>query len=247
MKTKLFALLTGLTTLTTVVAGTAPAQANEIDDLMDAFFKFAPTQDRKAINEEAGLSGITEVDITGGLKLGEDIDNLGAVFLGEVAGGYQNTLSLGSQTLWSDIKAYNELYDGPYKVGTFNSQYNDGEGGYLDIGSTVSLGSFKAGDSLNFAVSNEDFNFSMNSKPGQFKGYTLAGFEDWLVIGIEDTFDVMNGGKYTTKSDWDYNDTVFAIKLGTPAASVPEPSTIAALMGVSAAFGFSRRKKANKS
>lgn len=239
MKTKLFALLTGLTTLTTVVAGTAPAQANEIDDLMNAFFEFAPTQDRKAINEEAGLSGITEVDITGGLKLGEDIDNLGAVFLGEVAGGYQNTLSLGSQTLWSDIKAYNELYDGPYKVGTFNSQYNDGVGGYLDIGSTVSLGSFKAGDSLNFGVSNEGFNFSMSSASQQFKGYSLAGFEDWLVIGIEDTM-----GQY---SDWDYNDTVFAVKVGTPAASVPEPSTIAALMGVSAAFGFSRRKKANKS
>ncbi|WP_413162507.1 PEP-CTERM sorting domain-containing protein [Capilliphycus salinus ALCB114379] len=240
MKTKFFAFLTGLTTLTTVVAATAPAQANEeIDALMKAFFEFAPTQDHKEINEEAGLSGIKEVNIGGALKLGQDIENLEAVFLGEVAGYTTNTLSLGDQTLWSDIKAYNELYDGPYKLGTFNSKYNDGVGSLLDIGSTVSLGSFKAGDLLNFGVSNEDFNFSMSSAPTQFKGYTLAGFEDWLVIGIEDSM-----GKF---SDWDYNDTVFAVKVGASVSSVPEPSTIAALMGVSAAFGFSRRQKAKKS
>jgi hypothetical protein len=70
-------------------------------------------------------------------------------------------------------------------------------------------------------------------------GYTLKGFEDWLIVGAED--------KILANSDRDFNDVVFAVKLGSPAASVPEPSTIAALMGVSAAFGVSRRKNANKS
>jgi hypothetical protein len=80
-------------------------------------------------------------------------------------------------------------------------------------------------------------NFGLAS--GQFKGYSLAGFEDWLIFGAED--------KILANSDRDFNDVVFAVKLGSPAASVPEPSTIAALMGVSAAFGVSRRKNGNKS
>ncbi len=245
MKTKLLALLTGLTTVTTLVAATVPVQANEIDDLMKAFFEFAPTQDRMRI--QADGVNIKEFALTGPLTVNYDIANLEAVFLGEVA-AYQNTVSLGGQDLWSNIRTVNELFDYqapnnpntglPPRLGTFNSQLN-GTAGFLDIGSTVSLGSFKVGDSLDFAVSNPDFNFSMSSAPGQFMGYTLAGFDDWLIIGIEDTM-----GKF---SDWDFNDAVFAVRLGSPGASVPEPSTIAALIGVTAAFGVSRRKNANKS
>ncbi|MEB3279461.1 MAG: PEP-CTERM sorting domain-containing protein [Lyngbya sp.] len=261
MKTKLFALLTGLTTLTTVVAGTAPAQATDVDALMKAFFEFAPTQDGQKINEEAKLSGITEVDITGLLTVNQSTSKLEAVFLGEFAGSTKNVLGFSSSngasgTMWSEIQAHPYRYDPEtgeklpeYKVGNFDQSLNSKWG--LGIGSTLSLGAFEAGSTLDFTLKNTDFSanygFSMSSQPGQFKGYTLAGFEDWLVIGIEDTIDVIHEGKYIIKSDWDYNDTVFAVKLGTPAASVPEPSTIAALMGVSAAVGFSRRKNANKS
>ena len=250
MKTKLFALLTGLTTLTTVVAATAPAQAGEIDDLMDAFYQFAPTQDRMEINEEKGLAGIKEVNITGPLTLGHSTGNLEAVFLGELAGRQNNVLGFSSSngssgTMWSDIKAYNELYDYGStkadgithpKMGSFNKEYNN-KAGFLNIGSTVSLGSFAAGDSLDFMLSNPDGTFGLSS--GNFKAYSMTGFEDWLIFGVED--------KILANSDMDFNDTVFAVKIGTSAASVPEPSTIAALMGVSAAFGISRRKNADKS
>ncbi len=126
-------------------------------------------------------------------------------------------------------------------VGSFNKNSNSKPG--LNIGSTLSLGEFQAGSTLDFGLTRSDnasFGFSLSSAPGQFKGYTLAGFEDWMIIGLEDN-------NNTEDSDWDYNDAVFAVKLGTPAASVPEPSMIAALMGVSAAFGISRRKNANKS
>jgi hypothetical protein len=249
MKTKLFALLTSLTTLTTVVAATAPAQAGEIDDLMDAFYQFAPTQDRMKIQSD-GVN-LKEFDLTGPLTVNQYNANLEAVFLGEAAGSTKNVLDFSvssgdSNDKWSNIFAYkDDILDKKdpnniWKVGSFNKKSN-GQAG-LDIGSTLSLGEFQAGSTLDFALGRSNdasFGFSLSSAPGQFKGYTLAGFEDWMIIGLEDN--------NTATSDWDYNDAVFAVKLGTPAASVPEPSMIAALMGVSAAFGISRRKNANKS
>ncbi|MFZ1025889.1 MAG: PEP-CTERM sorting domain-containing protein [Limnoraphis robusta] len=248
MKTKLFALLTGLTTVTTLVAATVPAQAGEIDDLIQAFREFAPTQDRMQI--QADGVNLKEFALTGPLTLGQSTGNLEAVFLGEVAGNLDNKLDFSSSngqsgTMWSDIKAFNELYDYGTtksdgithpKMGSFNPEYNSLDG-FLDIGSKLSLGSFAAGDSLDFMLSNSNANFGLAS--GQFKGYSLEGFEDWLIVGVED--------KILANSDRDFNDVVFAVKLGSPAASVPEPSTIAALMGVGAAFGVSRRKNANKS
>lgn len=247
MNTKLFALLTSLTTLTTVVAATAPAQANEIDDLINAFYKFAPTQDRMKIQSD-GVN-LKEFALTGPLTVNQYNANLEAVFLGEAAGSTKNVLDFSissgdSNDKWSNIAMYGgDVMDPQHKngtvgIGSFNKNYN----GSVKIGSTLSLGEFQAGSTLDFALGRSNdasFGFSLSSAPTQFKGYTLAGFEDWMIIGLEDN--------NTEESDWDYNDAVFAVKLGTPAASVPEPSTIAALMGVSAAFGISRRKNANKS
>ncbi|MFY7802302.1 MAG: PEP-CTERM sorting domain-containing protein [Limnoraphis robusta] len=249
MKTKLFALLTGLTTVTTLVAATVPAQAGEIDDLIQAFREFAPTQDRMQI--QADGVNLKEFALTGPLTLGQSTGNLEAVFLGEVAGNLNNVLGYSSSngqggTMWSNIRAVEELIDPNSfkadgtnrKVGSFNPLLNGTrDSRYLNIGSTLSLGSFAAGDTLDFMLSNSGANFGLAS--GQFKGYSLAGFEDWLIFGAED--------KILANSDRDFNDVVFAVKLGSPAASVPEPSTIAALMGVSAAFGVSRRKNGNKS
>ncbi|MCG5057920.1 MAG: PEP-CTERM sorting domain-containing protein [Limnoraphis sp. WC205] len=250
MKTKLFALLTGLTTVTTLVAATVPAQAGEIDDLIQAFREFAPTQDRMQI--QADGVNLKEFALTGPLTLGQSTGNLEAVFLGEVAGNLDNKLGFSSSngqsgTMWSNIRAVEELIDPNSfkpdgtnrKVGSFNPLLNGTRDSryWWDIGSKLSLGSFAAGDSLDFLLSNSNANFGLAS--GQFMGYTLKGFEDWLIVGAED--------KILANSDRDFNDVVFAVKLGSPAASVPEPSTIAALMGVSAAFGVSRRKNANKS
>lgn len=249
MKTKLFALLTGLTTVTTLVAATVPAQAGEIDDLIQAFREFAPTQDRMQI--QADGVNLKEFALTGPLTLGQSTGNLEAVFLGEVAGHLNNVLGYSSSNgqsgrMWSNIRAVEELIDPKSfkadgtnrKVGSFNPLLNRAnDSRYLNIGSKLSLGSFAAGDSLDFMLSNSNANFGLAS--GQFKGYSLEGFEDWLIVGVED--------KILANSDRDFNDVVFAVKLGSPAASVPEPSTIAALMGVSAAFGVSRRKNGNKS
>ncbi|NEP46900.1 MAG: PEP-CTERM sorting domain-containing protein [Okeania sp. SIO2H7] len=104
---------------------------------------------------------------------------------------------------------------------------------YLQVGTTAVLGDFAKGDTLDFTLSG----LSLSQDSEHFKAYTLKGFEDWVIVGVEDDS--------TKWSDWDYNDTVFAIKLG-DTADIPEPSTIIGLLGVGAAGLFIRRKSLTK-
>jgi hypothetical protein len=245
MKTKFEKTLTAATaaTIATVLSLTAPAKASEIDDLIEALAPYMPTQDRMQIQTDNDL--LKEFNLDSIFTLDGDIDDLQIGFLGEAAGQHNN-LSFSSSnglsdTIWGSTRSKEELYDYSYmrpngtygKVGTFSKVDGFLASQYLQVGTTASLGAFSRGDTLDFTLSG----LSLSQNSNQFKGYTVEGLENWVIIGVED-----DASKW---SDWDYNDTVFAVNLG-DATDIPEPSTMAALLGVAAAGLVLRRKSLTK-
>jgi hypothetical protein len=241
MKTKFEKTLTAATaaTIATVLSLTAPAKASEIDDLIEALAPYMPTQDRMQIQTDNDL--LKEFDLDGPFTIGADVEDFQIAYLGEAA-GYVNNLtyssSNGSGTIFSPIRSKKELIDPVTNqgVGTFSVLPNlDGET-FLQVGTTDSLGSFSMGDTLDFTLTNKHNGdgVSLSQNTGNFKAYT---FQDWVILGIEDD--------KSEWSDWDYNDTVVAFKLG-DVADVPEPSTTLALLGVGAAGLVLRRKSLTK-
>lgn len=245
MKTKFKTALIAATTIATALSVAAPAKASEIDDLIEALAPFMPTEDRMKIQSDDDL--LKEFDLDGPLTIGAEVEDLEIAYLGEAA-GYVNNLTYSSSnssnssgTLFSPIRSKKELVD-PLKgqgVGTFTALPNSDGETFLEVGTADSLGKFSIGDTLDFTLTNKhnDGGVSLSENTGNFKAYTLKGFEDWMILGIED-----DKSEY---SDWDFNDTVVAFKLG-DTADVPEPSTTLALLGVGAAGLVLRRKSLTK-
>lgn len=146
-----------------------------------------------------------------------------------------------------------------------------GDGGTLNIGDYVDIGNFSAGTLLNFwlkanganpqavdgtnpttntkniygvdATQNPDKLEHLVAAYDQVNGYLLIGFED--LFGTKGWTGNGNNG---IGSDRDFNDLVFVVDVGKDnIASVPEPATVAALLGVGA-FGMvkSRRRRQTK-
>lgn len=120
--------------------------------------------------------------------------------------------------------------------------------GGLTAGESVSLGNVTAGSTLDFWLNANGF---LKSNPTRWSTDTSKNkdglqhvmayeYEDYLVLAWED---LVRGG------DRDYNDAVFAIDIGKAnlqkikkSQDVPEPSTTAALLGITA-FGLSRFRR----
>jgi Domain of unknown function (DUF4114)/PEP-CTERM motif len=128
--------------------------------------------------------------------------------------------------------------------------------GGLEAGDSVSLGMIEAGTTLDFWLNKDGFIRDANGKAhtrltadasqnADGKQHLMAyNYENYLVLAWEDLLEGDAG------YDFDYNDVVFVVDIGegnipTPPAQTPEPSTAAALIGLSA-LGMSRlRRKRN--
>jgi hypothetical protein len=122
---------------------------------------------------------------------------------------------------------------------------NDGDG-VLDIGDYVDIGKVSAGSQLNFLLKSDGFNGSGNAVLGgadptknvdglqHLLAYQVG---DYLLLGFED---IIGGG------DLDFNDAVFVVDFGKgnlTTTAIPEPGNMTALLGVTGAAVWMRRKK----
>ncbi|MBD2777709.1 DUF4114 domain-containing protein [Iningainema tapete] len=142
--------------------------------------------------------------------------------------------------------------------------------GKLNVGDYVDLGNLSAGTLLNFwlkangaspkAVDGTDpttntkniYGADATQNPDTMEHVIAAyDFDGYLLIGFEDLFGTKGwtgNGNNGIGSDRDFNDLVFVVDVGKDnIASVPEPATVAALLGVGA-FGMvkSRRRRQTK-
>lgn len=189
------------------------------------------------------------------LKYDHDVN---VFFLGETAGGYRNRLDY--KSTFGDTTNTGKLFGDTScaqnqsiaNFGAFCANPNEAVAGRsktdspLQVGDWVSIGTQKAGTQLDFLLHSNDINggisgtsvltgkntkgvWSLNDalNPDGLQHAMAYYYKDMLVIGFEDLW---NGG------DKDYNDTVFVIDVGKDnaryLASVPEPTTGAALLGV---------------
>jgi Domain of unknown function (DUF4114) len=278
-----FKLLTSLFAATigsALLAAAAPAQASDIksrDQAPDEFKSIL--QDFRAFVGEEGrlLTPETikakQVDLSQlNLKYDHDVS---VFFIGETAGGYRNRLdftatSAGTTTggkIFGDTSC--NTGDSSFtNFSKFCANPNDALAGKsqidkpLNVGDWSSIGSFKAGATLDFLLQANDINggitgtdkngntvkgtWSLNQalNPDGLQHVMAYYYKDYLVFGFEDLW---GGG------DKDYNDTVFAIDLGKENAraiagitSIPEPSANAAIIGI-AAFGLTKlRRRSSK-
>ncbi len=184
--------------------------------------------------------------------------NVKVWFINEGA-GYKNELAY-EATKGDDYEKGMIFDDVSCKSGC---QSNNGKNAPLDIGDFVDLGLIEGGTQLNFLLRadgargsktrNGDIygaDESLNSDGLQhLMAFEVnAGGRDYLMMGFED---LRNGG------DLDYNDAVFVVDFGegnltnTPtkfaqAATVPEASNMAAILGVTGAGLMLRRRRRNK-
>lgn len=139
-----------------------------------------------------------------------------------------------------------------------------GDGGTLNVGDYVDLGNLSAGTLLNFwlkangaSPTVDGTNPTTNTKniygadatqnPDKLEHVIAAyDFNGYMLIGFEDLFGAKGwtqNGNNGIGSDRDFNDLVFVVDVGKDnIASVPEPATAAALLGVGA-FGMVMRRR----
>ncbi|MBW4601749.1 MAG: DUF4114 domain-containing protein [Calothrix sp. FI2-JRJ7] len=121
---------------------------------------------------------------------------------------------------------------------------NNGDG-VLDIGDYVDIGKVKAGTQLNFLLRSDGFNGGQTVLGGADPSQNIDKLQhmmayqvgDYLLMGFED---IIGGG------DLDFNDVVFVVDFGKgnlTNQAVPEPGTMAALLGVTGASMWMRRRK----
>lgn len=167
--------------------------------------------------------------------------NVRVWFLNEGA-GYKN--QLGYQTV-KDSKetAKGEIFNNISC--TDGCQLGEGKDGVLDIGDYVDIGTVSAGTQLNFLLRSNGFNGGQEVLGGadpdqnvdKLKHLMAYAVGDYLLMGFED---IIGGG------DLDYNDAVFVVDFGKgnlTSTAVPEPGTMAALLGVTGAGMWMRRRK----
>jgi hypothetical protein len=122
---------------------------------------------------------------------------------------------------------------------------NDGDG-VLDIGDYVDIGNVSAGSQLSFLLKSDGFNNSNNAVLGgadptknvdRLQHLLAYQVGDYLLLGFED---IIGGG------DLDFNDAVFVVDFGKgnlTTTAIPEPGNMTALLGVTGAAVWMRRKK----
>jgi hypothetical protein len=127
--------------------------------------------------------------------------------------------------------------------------------GVLDIGDYVDLGRVSGGSQVNFFLKADGFNNPNGNVYGadpaqnpdslehivayEVDGYLLLGFED--LFGPEGT---TAGGNSPLAADRDFNDVVFVIDFGEDnIATVPEPASAIALLGVGAVGMLKLRRR----
>ncbi|WP_206602945.1 DUF4114 domain-containing protein [Leptolyngbya ohadii] len=184
------------------------------------------------------------------LKLKHQHD-VSVYFINEGA-GYRNQLAYqatgataGSGLVFSDISSPNSILreaNGPLKLG-------DG----------VRLGTMLAGTQLDFwlradGVNRGDraniFGTQTSSNADGLQHVVAYAFDRYLMLGFEDLYgDLWAKGDKNENSDRDFNDAVFVVDIGEAnvkdLTSVPEPSMLLGLAGLSAAgvMGLRRRKE----
>lgn len=247
MKLPISKLLTGATTLTGLLLTTHPAFAFD-----PSAFKPFIQKERQAVDPEK--VNIFQLD-PAKLNLIYDHEvkvhflSEGAMFRNQLGVNVKGTTNLNDTILFDDISCLDKscsTLTGYSKPEISSSTIAKGG---LTAGEYASLGTVKAGSTLDFWLNANGF---LNPKATRWSTDTSKNkdglqhvmayeYEDYLVLGWED---LMNGG------DKDYNDVVFAIDIGKAnlqkirenSQDVPEPSTTAALIGVTA-FGLSRVRR----
>ena len=246
MTTKFFqALLTGTLALSGALASINPAAAFDVS----RFQQFVHTE-YEALDPEFVKNH--QLDPT---KLDLIYDHDVKVHFISEGAYYRNMLGVTTtgttekeQVLFDDITCLTSA------CSTFTG-YRDAESnpvadGGLNAGDMVGLGTIAAGTNLDFwlganAYGREDYKtwYGDTSKNSDGIQHLMAyEYENYLVLAWED----IGGG-----GDKDYNDVVFAVDVGegnlrhirNQSASVPEPATATAVLGVSAFGLFGRRRK----
>lgn len=122
---------------------------------------------------------------------------------------------------------------------------NGNDTGVLDIGDYVDIGKVSAGTQLNFLLRSNGFNGGKTVLGGANPDENVDKLQhlmtykvgDYLLMGFEDIV-----GK---DSDFDFNDAVFVVDFGKNnlVTAIPEPGNMAALLGVTGAAVWMRRRK----
>ena len=246
MTTKIFkALLTGALAISGTLAATNPAAAFDVR----RFQQFVHTENQALDPEfvETYQLDPTKLDLIYDHDVKVHFIGEGAYFRNMLGVTTTGTTEM-EQVLFDDITCLTDACS--TFTGYRDADSNPVANGGLDAGETVDLGTIAAGTNLDFwlganAYGRENYStwYGDASKNADGTQHLMAyEFENYLVLAWED---VWGGG------DEDYNDVVFAVDVGEgnlrhirqQSASVPEPATATAVLGM-AAFGlFGRRRQ----
>lgn len=181
------------------------------------------------------------------LKL-KDNYNVVTTFLNEGA-GFRN--QLGYRTTVNNVETGKGLIFQDASCKT-NCVMSNGDSGKVNIGDWRGLGNIAGGTQLDFILRADGANSGSNvygvkadNNPDQLQHMVAYYIGKHLLIGYEDLFGAKGatGGK-NQQSDRDFNDLVFVVEIGeNNLTSVPEPGNMAALLGVTGAAVWMRRKK----
>jgi hypothetical protein len=246
MKIPISKLLTGATTITGLLLATNPA------------FAFDPSAFKSFIQKERQAVDPAKVNLfqLDPAKLTLDFDHEvkvhflseGASFRNQFGVTATGTTNIDDTILFDDISCLTASCSTFTKYQKPQISSSTIAKGGLTAGESVSLGMVKAGTTLDFWLNANGF---LKSNPTRWSTDTSKNkdglqhvmayeYEDYLVLAWED---LIRGG------DQDYNDAIFAIDIGkanlqppTDSQDVPEPSTSAALLSVTA-FGLSRLRR----
>ncbi|BAY45852.1 hypothetical protein SAMD00079811_34590 [Scytonema sp. HK-05] len=127
--------------------------------------------------------------------------------------------------------------------------------GALDIGDYVDLGKISGGTQLNFFLKADGFNNPNGSvygadptqNPDNLDHIVAYEVDDYLLLGFEDLYGPQGStadGNGNIASDRDFNDVVFLVDFGRDnIATVPEPASAIALLGVGAVGMLKLRRR----
>ncbi|ARV62124.1 PEP-CTERM sorting domain-containing protein [Nostocales cyanobacterium HT-58-2] len=269
MREKLAGLLAAAATMTSVLSAVTPASAATFtwenltqtyevkDKSTDASgFQSLIPQFQQYVQQERIAIPDNKLNKLDPSKLSLKYDNnIRVWFLNEGAG-------------YKDQLAYEAIKGSDYQKGLLfnniscnssNSACQLGEDdGVLDVGDYVDLGKISGGTQLNFFLKADGFNNPNGNVYGadatqnpdkldhlvayEVDGYLLLGFED--LYGPEGS--TAGGNGELLPADRDFNDVVFLIDFGKDnIATVPEPASAIALLGVGAAGLVTLRRRRN--